>query len=180
MPTPACHTPRHFGGSLPNMPCARHFQQRTPESDTEPTHSQTNHALLGSASGSGGDDLGNLGELGSTESAGSQGRGTDAEAGGDHRRAGVERNGVAVHGDADGVQEVFGLLAVQLRVAQVNQDQVNVRAAGEDRDASLGNIGLVQAVGDDLGTLEDALLALLELFAAGDLERNSLGRRSRA
>ena len=63
------------------------------------------------------------------------------------------------------MQEVFGLLAVQLRVAQVHQDQVNVGAAGEDGDAGLGDIGLVEAVGDDLGAFEDALLALLELRA---------------
>ena len=56
----------------------------------------------------------------------------------DHRRARVERHRVAVDGDADVVQAVLGLLAVELGVAQVDEHEVHVGAAGEDVDAVAG------------------------------------------
>src|SRR6185312_12053281 len=64
----------------------------------------------------GGDDVGDLGEFGGAEAAGGQRRGTDPQAGGDHRRTRVERHGVAVDRDACLVQQVLGLLAVQVGV----------------------------------------------------------------
>jgi hypothetical protein len=73
-----------------------------------------------------------------------------------------------------GVQEVLGLLAVQLGVAQVNQDQVHIGAAGDHGDAGFGDVGLGGGR-RDLGALQDALLALLEFLGAGDLEGHGLG-----
>ena len=98
------------------------------------------------------------------EAAGGQGRGADPQAGGDHRRARVERHGVAVDGDADPVQPVLGLLAVQLGVAQVHQDQVHVGAAGDHGDPGRGDVGRQQPLGEDPGALQRALLAVLELL----------------
>lgn len=90
-------------------------------------------------------------------------RRADAQSRGDHRRARVERDGVAVDRDADGVQDVLRLLAVEGGVAEVHEDEVDVGPAGEDRDAVLGDVGPGEALGDDAGPLEDALLAFLEL-----------------
>ena len=96
------------------------------------------------------------------ESAGGQGRRADPQAGGDHRRARIERNGVAVDRDADPVQPVLALLAVQLGVAQVHQHQVHVGASGHHRDPGGSNVVLQQPLGQDLGAFQGALLALLE------------------
>ena len=73
------------------------------------------------------------------------------------------------------MEQVFGLLAVELGVAQVHQDQVHVGAAGQDGDAGVGDVRLVEAVGDDPGAFQDALLAFLEFLGAGDLEGHGLG-----
>ncbi|GAA3044020.1 hypothetical protein GCM10020000_24360 [Streptomyces olivoverticillatus] len=100
----------------------------------------------------------------------------DPQARGDHRGPRVVRDRVAVDRDAHLVEAVLGLLAVQLGVAQVHQDQVHVRAAGQDGDAGLGHVRLHQTLGEDLRALEGALLALLELLARGDLEGDRLGR----
>ncbi len=98
-----------------------------------------------------GDDVGDLGELGVAEAAGGQRRRADAQAGGDHRRARVERDGVAVDGDADLVQPVLGLLAVQLGVAQVDQHQVDVGAAGAAPTMpGVLHVRLRQPLGEDL------------------------------
>lgn len=52
------------------------------------------------------------------------------------------------------MEPVLGLLAVQLGVAQVDQDQVHVGAAGEDGDAHLGDVRLDQALGEDPGAVQ--------------------------
>ena len=65
-------------------------------------------------------------------------RRADAQAARDHRRARVERHGVAVDGDADLVQAVLGLLAVELGLAQVDEHEVHVGAAGQHVDAVAG------------------------------------------
>ena len=85
--------------------------------------------------------------------------GADAQAGGDRRRARVERDGVAVDGDADVVQAVLGLLAVELGLAQVDEHEVDVGAAGEHVDAVAG---AEQLLGDGLRAVDRALLALAE------------------
>ena len=96
---------------------------------------------------------------------------------GDHRRPRVERDGVAVDRDADLVQPVLGLLAVELGVAQVDEHEVHVGAAGEDVDAVAG---AEQRGGDGLGAVDRALLALAELLGRGDPERDGLGGDRRA
>ena len=77
---------------------------------------------------------------------------------------GSNGHGVAVDGDADLVQQVLGLLAVERGVAQVDQHQVHVGAAGEHRDAGLGDVGAGQPLGEDPGAGQRALLALGELL----------------
>jgi hypothetical protein len=124
----------------------------------------------------GGDDVGDLAELGGSEAAGGQGRGADAQPRGDHRRARVEGDGVAVDRDADPVQPVLGLLTVQLRVAQVDQDQVHLGAAGQHRDPGLLHVVGHQPAGEHPGAVQRPLLALPELLGRRDLERDRLGR----
>ena len=103
-----------------------------------------------------GDDVRNLAEGRFAEPARGQGRRADAQPGGDHRRTGVERHSVAVDGDVYRGEAVFGLLAVEFAVAQVHQDQVHVRAAGNYRNPSSSDIWLNQAFGQDPGTGQDA------------------------
>lgn len=47
----------------------------------------------------------------------------------------VKGHRVAVDGDANFVQQVFGLLAVELGLDEINEDQVHVGAAGDQLDA---------------------------------------------
>ncbi|COW81055.1 Uncharacterised protein [Mycobacterium tuberculosis] len=54
------------------------------------------------------------------EAACGQRRGADSQARGDHRGTRVEGYRVAVDGDVHGGQPVFGLLAVEFGVAQVD------------------------------------------------------------
>ena len=112
---------------------------------------------------------------GVAEAAGRERRRADAQTRGDHRRARVERHGVAVDRDADLVQHVLGLLAVELRVAQVGEHQVHVGAAGEHVDAAGARVLGGQAVGQDLRAADGALLAVAELLGRGELERGRLG-----
>ena len=58
----------------------------------------------------------------------------DAQARGDGRRTGVEGNGVTVDGNTDLVQQILGLLTVELGVDQVNKDEVHVGAARDQLD----------------------------------------------
>ena len=74
----------------------------------------------------------------------------DAQARRDHRRARVVRHRVAVHRDVDLVQEVLGLLAVDLGVAQVDEHEVHVGAAGADGDAGILHVLLREPLGDDV------------------------------
>src|SRR5690606_25347884 len=67
---------------------------------------------VGTGQQSQGDDVGDLGELGVTEAAGGERRRADAQTRGDHRRARVVGDRIAVHGDVDLVQQILGLLAV--------------------------------------------------------------------
>ena len=87
---------------------------------------------------------------------GERGR-ADSQPGRDGRRARVERDGVAVDGDADVVQPVLGLLAVEVRVAQVDQHQVHVGAAGQHVHAARE-----QLLAHDPRARARALLALAE------------------
>ena len=89
---------------------------------------------------------------------------------GDHRRTRVERHCVAVDGDADVVQAVLGLLAVELGLAQVDEHEVHVGAAREQ----FTPLPAPQLLGHRLGARHGALLALLEDVGLGDLERDRL------
>ena len=91
-------------------------------------------------------------------------RRADPQPRGLHRRARVERHGVAVDRDADLVQAVLGLLAGQLglAVAQVDEHQVHVGAAGEHVDAVAG---AEQLGGERLRAGDRAALALGEQLA---------------
>ena len=86
----------------------------------------------------GGDDVADLGEVVGLQAAGRQRGGADAQAARDHRRPRVERHGVAVDRDADVVQAVLGHLAVELGLAQVDERQVHVGAAGQHVHAVAG------------------------------------------
>ncbi len=97
-------------------------------------------------------------------------RRADAQARGDARGARVEGTAFAVHGDAHGVQEVFGLLAVEVGVAQVDEHEVHVGASGEDGDACLGDVGAVRRSAMILAPAQHAVLTLGELLGGGDLE----------
>ena len=57
------------------------------------------------------------------------------------------------------MQPVLGLLAVELGVAQVDEHEVDVGAAGQHVDAVAA---LQQFLGERLGARDGALLALLE------------------
>ena len=90
--------------------------------------------------------------------------------GGVHRRALVEGDRVAVDGDPDLLEAVLGGLAVEPGRGQVDEHEVDVGAAGEDRDAAL-----LQALGERLGVGDRLALAGAELLAGGDLQRDGLG-----
>ena len=77
------------------------------------------------------DHLADLAEVVRLEAAGGERRGADAQARRHRGRARVERNGVAVDGDAHVVQAILGLLAVELGLAQVGEHEVDVGPAGE-------------------------------------------------
>ena len=105
-----------------------------------------------------------------------------ASAGVPMRRPDVTRGGRGSNGTAlrftvmpAVVQEVLGLLAVELGVAQVDEHEVHVGAAGEHGDAGRGDVRRGQALGEDPRAVERALLAVLELLGGGDLERDGLG-----
>ena len=71
-----------------------------------------------------------------------------------HRRALVERDRVAVDGDADLLEPVLAVLAVEAGRAEVDQHEVHVGAAGEHVDA-VGD----QLLGEGLGVGDRLTLA---------------------
>ena len=73
------------------------------------------------------------------------------------------------------MQDVFGVLTVDRRVAQVDEHQVHVSAAGEHVDARRLRVGSGEPLGEDLRAAHRALLAFLELGLRGELERGRLG-----
>ena len=114
-----------------------------------------------------GDDVGDLAEVLVLEAAGGQRRRADPQARGDHRRTRVVRDGVAVDRDADLVEAVLGLLAVQLgllrrstrtRCTSVPPDSTETPALRRRPAARSRSARMPCAV-------QGALLALLELLA---------------
>src|SRR6185312_14929959 len=122
-----------------------------------------------------GDDVCDLGKLLVAETTGGERRGTDAHARRGQRRARVERHGVAVHRDADRVQDVFRILAVNGGAPQVDQHEVHVGAAGEQVDAGRLRVGRGKPLGKDLCAADGALLTIFELRLRRELERRGLG-----
>ena len=100
------------------------------------------------------------------------GRRADAHAGGDRRRALVERHGVAVDGDGDLGQPLLGVLAAPLRRAQVELEQVDVGAAREQPLAAVH-----ERRGERLGVGDDPALVLAERLGRRELEAHRLRRR---
>ena len=71
------------------------------------------------------------------------------------------------------VEAILGLLAVEVRLAEVDEREVHVGAAREDVHAVPG---LEQLLGDGLRAVDRALLALAERVRRGDLQRDRLAR----
>jgi hypothetical protein len=105
------------------------------------------------------------------QAAGGQRRRAHPQAAGDHRRARVERDSVAVDRDADLVQTVLRLAAVELRLAEIDEHEVHVGAAGEHGHPVAG---LPELLGQRPGAVQRAPLALAERLALGDLQRHRL------
>jgi hypothetical protein len=74
------------------------------------------------------------------------------------------------------VQQVLALAAVEVGVAQVDEDEVDIGPTGEDADAPVGHVGPGEPFGEYPGAAEGALLALGEVVAGGKLEGDGLGR----
>ena len=92
------------------------------------------------------DNIGDLGKAFGIETAGCQGRGTDTQPGGHHRRARVVRHRVAVNGNTRVVQQIFSLFTGELVVAQIDQYQVNVGTIGGDGNSRIAHILVSQAL----------------------------------
>src|SRR5690625_1552542 len=87
-----------------------------------------------------GNDVGDFFEGFGTKTAGGQCRCADTQSRGDHWWAGIPRDRVAIDGNVDFLEQVFTLFAVEFRVAQIYQYQVNIGATGQDRNTSVGYI----------------------------------------
>ena len=108
------------------------------------------------------------------ESAAGERRGADPQTGGDHRRSRVVGDGVAVDGDADLSEQIFGLGSVEGRVAQIDEDEVDVGAAGEDGDSAFGDVVFGQAAGEFAGAGQGPLLPVDEGVGGGQAEGHGL------
>ena len=74
------------------------------------------------------------------------------------------------------VQPVLALLAVELGVAQVDQHQVHVGAAGDHGDTGGGDIGGQQPLGEDLGAPSRVRCCRsVKARSGGELEGHGLG-----
>src|SRR4051794_349845 len=116
-------------------------------------------------------DFAHFGEVLSLQASCRQRGGADAQAARHGGRPRIERHRVAVDGDPDLGQPVLGLLAVEVGLAEVDEDEVDVGAAGEHVDAVSG---LQQRVAHRLGAGDGALLALAEGVGLGDAQRHRL------
>src|SRR4051794_40067066 len=116
-------------------------------------------------------DFAHFGEVLLLQAAGRQGRRADAQAARYGGRPRIEGDRVAVDRDPDLGQPVLGLLAVEIGLAQVHQDEVDVGTAGEHVDPVAG---AEQGVRHRLGAGDRALLALAEGVGLGDAQRDRL------
>src|SRR5215211_2725805 len=94
-------------------------------------------------------------------------RGAQPDAAGHGRWLGVVRDHVLVAGEADGLERIFEFLACDVRIFQVDQDQVVVRPAGDEIQATFQEpVSQGPAVLDDLAGVIFELG--LERFTEGD------------
>ena len=90
------------------------------------------------------------------------------------RRPEVTAGGRGSKGTALRLTVILGLLAVELRLDEVNEDQVDVGAAGDELDTSLLRIVRTQTLRKNLRALKGAALTILELLGLRDLHGDSL------
>ncbi len=108
--------------------------------------------------------------VGFGEAAGGDGGRADPDAGGVHGGLLIERDHVLIQGDVGGVQGIFGLGAVHVLIAQVDEHGVVVRAAADDVVAFVD-----QGLGHRLGVLDHLLTVFLPLGGEGFAEGDGLG-----
>ena len=114
--------------------------------------------------------MGNLDHVLLLEAAGGDSRCADAQAAGDKGALRVVRDGVLVGGDVDSVQTLLQILAGDVHVLQVDQDQVVVGAAGYQAEAFIG-----QRLGKGLRVFDDLLLIGLEFRFESLTKADGLG-----
>src|SRR5690606_4858489 len=116
------------------------------------------------------DPAGQFAALGFLEAAGGDGRGADAQAGGDERGTRVVRHAVLVHGDEGAPQGGVRVLAGDVLLDQREQEQVVLGATGDHVETALD-----EHFGHGLGVLHHLLLVGLEFGLQGFLEAHGLG-----
>src|SRR5690625_5743992 len=79
-----------------------------------------------------GNNVGDLLERVRTKAAGGQRRGTNPQTRCGHWWSRIPWDSIAVDGDINFLQEVLALVAIEVRVPQVNEDQGDRRATGWD------------------------------------------------
>ncbi len=121
-----------------------------------------------------GEDFGNpradLVHLGLAHAAGGDGRSTEADASGLHRRQGIKGDGVLVDGDAGAIESFFGIRASDAARMHVNEEKVIVGTAGDDAESQVG-----EGSGEGLGVDGDLLLIFTEGRLHGFLEADGFG-----
>src|SRR5690625_4592518 len=80
-----------------------------------------------------GNNVGDLLECVRTKAAGGQRWGTDPQTRCSHWWSRIPWDSIAVDGDIDFLQEVLALFAIEFRMPQVNEDQVDIRTTGWHR-----------------------------------------------
>ena len=118
-----------------------------------------------------GDDPPDLAEVLLVEAADGRGLRAEPDPGGDGRRALVERDGVPVRGQPDGMEPLLGVLARPLGRAQVELQEMRVGAARQEVDPA-GE----QRLRERVGVRADLPLVGAELLRRGDLEARRLRR----
>ena len=122
----------------------------------------------------GGDDLADLVEVVDLEAAGRQRRRADAQAARDHRRARVERDRVAVDRDAD--RRAGGPRPAGRRCSDSRRSTSTRCTSVPPVRTFTPSPACEQLLGDGLGAVDRALLALAERVRRGDLQRDRLAR----
>src|SRR3990167_4832680 len=117
------------------------------------------------------DPASQLAALSFLEATGGDGRGTDAQTGGDERRTRVVRHAVLVHGDKGATQGGVGVFTSDVLLDQREQEQVVLGAAGDHVKTALDEYAR-----NGLGVLHHLLLVGLELRLQGFFEAHGLGR----